>query len=76
MKQLSTARNTQKDSQSCIEKRRRKTEKEMTEKGESREKRAINSIITSLSKIDTKNQSFKNTELTTKDQKSKTWNKN
>ena len=48
----------------------------MTEKGESREKRAINSIITSLSKIDTKNQSFKNTELTTKDQKSKTWNKN
>ena len=48
----------------------------MTEKGESREKRAINSIITYLSKIDTKNQSFKNTELTTKDQKSKTWNKN
>ena len=41
------------------------------EKGESREKRAINSIITSLSKIDTKNQSFKDTKLTTKDQKSK-----
>ena len=44
MKQLSTAINTQKDSQSYIEKRIRKKEKEMTggEKGESREKRAIN----------------------------------
>ena len=46
------------------------------EKGESREKRAINLIITSLSKTDTKNQSFKDTKLTTKDQKAKTWNKN
>jgi len=44
VKQLSTAINTQKDSQSYIEKRIRKKEKEMTggEKGESREKRAIN----------------------------------
>ena len=41
MKQLSTARNTQKDSQSYIEKRGRKKEKEMTggEKGECQERR-------------------------------------
>ena len=42
----------------------------------SREKRAIKSIITSLSKMDTTNQSFKGIKLTTKDQKAKTWNKN
>ena len=42
----------------------------------SREKRAIKLIITSLSKMDTKNQSFKDIKLTTKDQKAKTWNKN